>query len=350
MSTPFYTLALASTTVLTPSACLLRFAIPQELKATFQFTPGQHVSIRPALPNSEPISRPYSICELDDDFLTVVVKRVPNGIVSNFINDHFQAGRQVEMTAPKGKYTFVAQTPRSSLLLFATGSGITPIYSIIRAALLQDAAAKITLFYGNSTAEETIFYKELQALSAAHPTFKIHFFFSQEAEKRRIDQNNLSVLHQNGEIVLDKTAEILVYLCGVPAMMDNVKSFLLAKGVQENRIFHESFIKNNPPKTTSAPSTSPTKSHITVIIDKTKTEFMLDDQGESILEAANALGADLPHSCLGGICCSCRAKLLEGKVEMRENLALDVEEEKAGYILCCQARPKSEKVVISFDI
>jgi ring-1,2-phenylacetyl-CoA epoxidase subunit PaaE len=343
MSLDFYTLTLSNIEPLTPNAARLTFALPQAHKHLFTFLPGQHVSIRPNIPD-QVLSRPYSICELKADYLQVVVKRVKQGIVSNYIHDHFKIGRSVEMTLPKGKYFFDPKLHAKPLLLVATGSGITPIYSIIQAALAQDANRKIILLYGNSTREETIFLSEIEDLSIKHPSFKVHFFFSQEGQRQRIDAKAIQALKE-------QWTDAYIYLCGVPEMMDTVKQVLLEQGLSEERIFRESFIKKPVPKTETEPTPKTSlKSKVKVIIDKTSTEFELEYEGKSILETANALGADLPYSCLGGICCTCRAKLIEGKVEMKENLALDVNEERNGYILCCQSHPRSERVVISFDI
>ena len=355
MSIAFYPVKIKNIEALTPLSKKFVLEIPLEQRSLFKdWIAGQNVSVRVYLEDQK-ISRPYSIVDFDGEHLFLVVKQVQNGVASHHIHNNFQVDQTIEITAPKGKYLYTPED-HENLILFATGSGITPIYAMISKALAKNPNQNIRLFYGNSDPNETIFYSELKNLAEKYSNFKVYFFFSQVEKKQRISPASVKNLSES--LLFQGTK---YYLCGVPAMMENIRSFLIENNVKAEQIFQESFIKIANPVSTSKPenleqNNIEKKSKVEVIIDKIKTNFELEyelntfPEEKNILQTANALGADLPYSCLEGICCTCRAKLIEGKVEMKNNLALDVEEEKQGYILCCQSYPRSEKVVISFDL
>jgi ring-1,2-phenylacetyl-CoA epoxidase subunit PaaE len=287
------------------------------------------------------------------------VRKVAGGVFSNWINEHLQPGDTVNVMAPQGRF-FVpieAQAQRHHLGI-AGGSGITPILSIMKTVLAREPASRFTLIYGNRKLRSTMFKEELDDLKDKYMArLVIHHVFS--------DENSEMDLHM-GVMNRQKISEFLgtlvrpsgidhAYICGPFQMNDEAEAALLAAGVPEERIHIERFgIAQQASGQVGAvlhqaqPGDA-AKARITIVRDGLAREIAFSREQPSILDAASAAGLEVPFSCTSGVCGTCRAKLVEGKVRMERNFALDKKEVAAGYVLTCQAHPTTERVVLSFD-
>jgi ring-1,2-phenylacetyl-CoA epoxidase subunit PaaE len=259
---------------------------------------------------------------------------------------------------PTGKFhTELDPAQKKSYMAFAAGSGITPILSIIKTTLLTEPQSQFTLVYGNKTKNSIIFKEELQALKDKFiDRFRVYHILSQERtdaeiNNGRIDTDKLNLLFNK---VIDINTLDDIFLCGPEEMIFCIKGYLAGKGVPEEKVHFELFtvpghksaiVKR---ETTNADDNSP-KANVSVKLDGILFDFDLTYEGQSVLDAALRQGADLPYACKGGVCTTCKAKLTEGEVTMDVNWGLEPDEIAAGYILTCQAHPKTEKVVVDFD-
>ena len=344
MSVQFYPTTIQKIQRITPSSVGVYINYPAVADFNTHFQPGQNIAVRIQI-DGQTYARSYSLCPsaIPGTFY-IIVKKVHQGLLSNYINHELLPDQAVEITAPKGK--FVLNEGFNHYTFFATGSGITPIFTMMQSLVANQPTARLHLLFGNTTPEETIFYHELQQILKDHPQVDIHFFFSRQTGQpsQHIDAMTIEAVAKHYPILQAQA----FYLCGVVGMLENVKNILAQHHIEAEKIATEAFFKK---PTVAAPAAAPVKetSDVTVILDGVHTQFEMPRKEKTILEVANTLGADLPFSCLDGICCACRAKVVEGKVEMIENIGLDIYEERKGYVLTCQAQPRSEKVVISFD-
>ena len=332
-------------------ALVVTFDVPAELGTTFRFEPGQYLTLRSLVDGGE-LRRSYSICAAPGEALRVGVRRVPGGAYSNWLHEHLKPGDVIDVMEPQGRFgAALARRPRH-LLAVAGGSGITPILAILKAVLGGDAAAQATLLYGNRSAASTMFKEELEDLKNRHLTrLALHPVFSREVvdsplNAGRLDAAKLAVfLRLAGP--MDE-----VFVCGPHAMNDEVEAALLAHGIAPESIHVERF--GIPPTAADATLHVPkagdaTTARITIVRDGLTREVAFQPSDESILAAAGRAGLDVPYSCRSGVCATCRAKLLEGRVRMDRNFALEQAELDAGFVLTCQAHPLTERVVVSFD-
>ncbi len=331
----------------------IAFDIPAELQKEFRFIQGQNITIKTGLDETR---RSYSICSTPlDNELRVAVKKVTNGVFSTFAMEKLKNGDVLEVMSPTGTFfTEVKADNKKEYVFFAAGSGITPVISIIKTILKTEAKSSVTLIYGNKNVSSIIFKEELEALKDKHlERFTIYHILSRE--KTDSDFNN-------GRIDIDKCNHISrlinfnkvddFFICGPEQMIFNVKDFLKGWGIDSKKIHFELFTTPTREHTkiyTAVKEIPEEGSAITVTLDGRSFEFMLDYNGNTILDAALAEGADAPFACKGGVCCTCKAKLLEGKVEMESNYGLDKSELKAGFILTCQSHPRTKKVVVDYD-
>jgi ring-1,2-phenylacetyl-CoA epoxidase subunit PaaE len=335
----------------------IAFAVPQGLESTYlHFTQGQNITLRTAINGTE-IRRSYSICSSPDEHeLRIAVKQIPEGLFSTFANEQLKPGDKLEVLPPSGRFfTPLNSASRKNYLAFAAGSGITPILSIIKTTLLKEPHSQFTLVYGNRGRNQILFREALEAIKNKYmDRFRMVHILSRERTdiplfSGRIDQEKCARL--NGSVLeLNKVDE--VFLCGPEAMIFDLRKYLEAQGIDPKKIHFELF--TTPGQTTVATTSgseaaSGLQSKVTVKLDGITFDFDLPYEGASILDAALAQGADLPYACKGGVCCTCRAKLMGGKVEMDANYALEPDELEAGYILTCQAHPRSDKVTVDFD-
>lgn len=351
----FYNLQVKEIVRETPEAVSVIFDIPENLKDIFRYTQGQYLTFRKVI-SGEDIRRSYSLSSspATDKFLRVAIKQIDGGKFSTYANQELKAGDTLETMAPMGGFfTEIIPTQRKHYVFFAAGSGITPVLSIIKTALEVEDNSTATLVYGNKNSETTIYRDELNQLADANgDRFDLHYVLSRE---------NTADPMQNGRISSSKCDELAsissklyqgseYFLCGPKAMIDDISAHLEAKGVEKKRIHFELFSAPVSAPTTSVDGSEEFTSHVTVIMDDEQFEFDLSSKGESILDASVDAGIDAPFSCKGAVCCTCKAKVIEGSARMAMNYALDDGEVEEGYILTCQAHPTSEKLVVDYDV
>jgi len=329
----------------TDDAVLVSFDVPPELAETFRFAPGQYLTLR----HGE-LRRSYSICAAPGECLRVGVRRVAGGAFSSWLHGELKAGDTLAVMQPQGRFgAALAARPRH-VLAVAGGSGITPILAVLKTAL--GAGSHCTLLYGNRTPASTMFKEEIEDLKNRYlARLAVHPVFSRE----RVD----SPLN-SGRLDGEKIATFLrlagpvdeAFVCGPHAMNDEVEAALLGAGIGAGRIHVERF--GVPPSAADATLHAPragdaTSAHIVVVRDGVTREvgFLPDD--ESLLAAMSRAGLDVPYSCRSGVCATCRAKLVEGRVRMDRNFALEAADLAAGFVLTCQSHPLTERVVVSFD-
>ena len=333
----------------------IAFEIPEEAQKEFQFVQGQNITIR-TFNDGEETRRSYSICSSPlENELRVAVKKVEGGLFSTFANEQLKKGDELEVLPPTG--TFFPKsipTDRNDYVFFAAGSGITPILSIIKTILLTQQHSSVTLIYGNKNLQSIIFKEEIEALKDKYlRKFRVYYILSREKTEAdfnygRIDESKCNHLSKliNFNIIDD------FFICGPEKMIYTVKDFLCGWGIDPERIHFELFTTPTREHTKiyeTVAQTSEEGSEITVKIDGRSFDFNLDFNGKTILDAGLAQGADLPFACKGGVCCTCKAKLIEGEVEMEANYGLEKSEVKEGFILTCQSHPRTKKVVVDYD-
>lgn len=357
MTPKFHSLKISDIRQETEDCVSVAFEVPNELKKDYQFIQGQYLTLKTTI-NEEEVRRSYSICASPlDNELRVAIKRVKEGIFSNHANDNFKIGDNVEVMTPMGKfYTELNVNNAKNYLAFAGGSGITPMLSILKTVLLTQPNSKFTLIYGNQN-RSTIIFKELidglknkfmQNLSVYHilsneltdvPVFsglmtkeKCAFFFEKLIDLKNIDD---------------------CFICGPEPMMDSVESALIEAKMESKKIHIERFTPSSNIKQKEVEVETQDEnleSSVSIQVDGVMFDLKVKYKGESILDAALKAGADLPFACKGGVCCTCRAKVIEGAVNMDVNYALEADEVENGFVLTCQSHPKTEKVVIDFDV
>jgi ring-1,2-phenylacetyl-CoA epoxidase subunit PaaE len=357
MSIHFHKLAVKEVNKETSDCVSVLFEIPAELKDTFQFKQGQSLTMRTTI-NGEEVRRTYSICSTPlENKWRVAIKKVTGGLFSTFANDQLKKGDILEVMPPIGKF-HVELNPanKKNYLAVAAGSGITPVISIIKTTLYTEPLSTFTLVYGNRSRSSIIFFEELEALKNKYlQRFNFINILSRERTDAtvnfgRINKEKLDELSK----LINYTAIDDTFICGPEEMIFAVKDFLTAKGIDKKKIHFELFSTPGQQRMTGNQSQaavdSGPKSKITIKLDGRSFDFDLSLISDtSILDAALKQGADLPFACKGGVCCTCKAKLVEGEVSMDVHWGLEEEEVEQGYILTCQSHPKTEKVVVDFD-
>lgn len=359
----FYPLSISNIYRETRDAVSITLSVPDELKNTFHYEQGQYLVFKTQV-NGEEIRRSYSICSsVNDDLLHVGIKQVHQGIFSSLANSEFKTGDVLEVMPPQGYFgsaltNIIDETPNKHVLAVAAGSGITPILSIIKTCLEQDETSQVTLIYGNRSTASSMFRNTLEDLKNAYmDRFNLVFIFSRESQdidlyNGRIDADKCERLLNQLMNVSDLAA---AFICGPQEMTEQVSKSLIHQGLNKQKVHYELFHTDtdNSDKRQSRQTNTAAKmkntSDITVIHDGRQMQFELAHNTKSILEAGNDIGADLPYSCTAGVCSTCKAKVLEGDVEMDVNFALEDYEVEAGYVLSCQCYPISRKVVLSYD-
>jgi ring-1,2-phenylacetyl-CoA epoxidase subunit PaaE len=350
----FHTLKVKDIKRETSEAVSVAFEIPAQQQPEYQFKQGQYITLKLNI-NGEEIRRSYSICSSPyDKELRVAVKEVAGGKASTFINRELKIGSNMEVMTPMGSFhSVLSGANKKKYILFAGGSGITPMMSIIKSVLYVEKQSNITLIYANKNELSTIFKNELDALSLSNPNLKVVYVFDEP-------QTKISDL-QTGIITSDKALSLIetyggvnadeYFICGPGAMMENVKTTLETLKVESGKIHIEYFnaVIDAVNKAENNTIGANVKSNVTVLQYGIETNFDLQTGGISLLDAAIEAGVDAPFSCKGAVCCTCRAKVLEGKVKMDANFALTDAEVEEGFILTCQAHPLTEKVVIDYD-
>ncbi len=350
--TDFHALRIKDVKRETEDTVSIAMDIPDQLKKLFAYKAGQYLTFKKRI-NGEEVRRSYSLCSspVSDEEWRIAVKKVENGKFSSFANDYLAEGDILEVMPPLGNfYTEVKEGQKKNYTAFAAGSGITPVISIIKTVLNVENESVFTLYYGNRNANSIIFKEELDALKSQFgDRFNLLYVLSQDQSMGsffgRINAERCDEF-QGSEPAFYNADEY--FLCGPEEMIFSVKDKLSENGVDQAKIHFELFTTPVAAEDENE-ITEEVDSEVTVIMDGEDFTYNLNTSGDSILDAAMDAGADVPFSCKGAVCCTCRAKVMEGSVKMSMNYALTDDEVEEGYVLTCQAHPTSEKVVIDYD-
>ncbi|HXU98152.1 MAG TPA: 1,2-phenylacetyl-CoA epoxidase subunit PaaE [Jiangellaceae bacterium] len=347
----FHRLRVASVERLTDDAVAVTFDVPQHLGADYAFTAGQHVNV--SVPGGDGIRRSYSICAPQGSgLLRIAIKRIPDGTFSSFALGALSPGDELDVMTPAGRFTPDLDVGNAKhYVAVAAGSGITPVISIIGSILQVEPASRVTLVYGNRTSQTVMFLDELSDLKDVYPD-RLHLVhvLSREARETdllsgRIDEARLERFL--GTLIPPETVDEW-YLCGPLELVTTARRVLLAHGVDRARVHSELFHVGEPPP--PPPLDRPaTLSVVSAVLDGRRSTVELADPDETVLEAVLRVRNDAPFACKGGVCGTCRAKLLDGKLDMERNFALEEDEVQAGYVLTCQSHPSTPEVSLDYD-
>ncbi|MEP6562383.1 MAG: 1,2-phenylacetyl-CoA epoxidase subunit PaaE [Nakamurella sp.] len=352
----FHQLQVASVERLTEDAVAVTFDVPAELREEFRFNPGQHLSVKAAALGDD-VRRNYSICTpATGGPLRIGVKRIPDGVFSSYAADRLQPGDVLDVMTPSGTFS----TPLDPLqakryVAVAAGSGITPVLSILASVLEVEPASTAALIYVNRRTSTIMFLEELEDLKNLYPArFQLIHVLGQELTEVEMLSGRLDV-ERLGRILdtilpVDDVDEW--FLCGPLAMTDAVRGVLLERDVDAARVHRELFhlgvpLPRRPPIVD--PGTPVAGSNVTVILDGRSLSFTLPADGDSILDATLRARSDAPYACKNAVCGTCRARVVEGRVEMDSNYALEPDEVSRGFVLTCQSHPVTDRVVVDFD-
>jgi len=354
----FHTLTIREVRPETRDTVSVSFAVPAELKDSFRYTQGEHLVMRTFI-DGEEVRRSYSICTaVSDDDLRVAIKRIPGGLFSSFANEQLKAGDTLEVMPPAGHFSIPLDPARAgNYLAVAAGSGITPILSIVKTTLETEPDSRFTLIYGNRSSASTIFREQLEDLKNQYlERLNLIFVFSREQQdidlyNGRIDAAKCDALFSRW---VDAPNLDAAFICGPVEMTEAVRDALRRHDLIAERIHFELFTAGNAGAEKRAAREAAARvegavSQVTVVSDGRSMTFDLARNTQSVLDAGNVHGMDLPYSCKAGVCSTCKCKVVEGEVEMDANFALEDYEVAAGYVLSCQAFPVSDKVVLDFD-
>ncbi len=355
MTPKFHALRVADVRQETDDTVSVAFEIPADLLSDYVYKAGQYLTLRTMI-NGEDTRRSYSICKAPfENEWRVAIKRIEDGLFSSWATTGLKSGDVLDVMTPMGHFVLTPDAAtQKSYVLFAAGSGITPIIAIAKTILSEEPESDVTLVYGNKGFASIIFREELEGLKNNYmDRFRLIHVLSRESlgnplQKGRIDREKVDKLCKaffGGQTIGG------VFVCGPEPMIHAVKDGMMDFGVDERNIHFELFATSIPKKTVEKTvSDEPgISSNVSIIIDGDQIDLALESNGETILDAAHKAGADLPFACKGGVCCTCKAKIIEGSVNMRINYALTDEEVKQGYILACQSHPTSQVLKIDFD-
>lgn len=357
MSTVFHLLRIADVRREIDDAVSLRFELPDALRETFRFTPGQHLTLRTDL-DGEDLRRNYSICAAPHDGeLRVAIKQVAGGRFSTWANQALAPGDVLEVMPPHGSFTWTFDPARRATYAgFAGGSGITPILSLLKTALTVEPGSDFVLLYGNRASNSIMFLEDLAALNNHFiDRLQIYHFLEDEEEdvallNGRLDSGKIAEVFG---ALIDPKAIDAAFICGPGPMMEAVEAGLVAAGVPEQRILIERFTIG-PPSAAQRDAARAVERQaaglkVRITLDGRRRTLSFDAGKGSILENARAAGLPAPFACKAGVCATCRARLLSGEVHMKANYGLSGEEVAQGYVLTCQAVPLTDGVTLDYD-
>ncbi len=351
----FHSLTVSDVHKETDDSVAVTFAVPDSLKDDYQFTQGQHLTLKTII-NGEECRRSYSICAgADEGVLRVAIKAIPEGVFSGYANNNLAVGTAIDVMTPMGHF-FTELNPDSTKTYvgFAAGSGITPLLSIIKTTLAREPKSRFHLFYGNKSVSSIMFREELEDIKNRYMTrFSVTHILSREYQETelffgRIDGEKAKKL-LSALCPLDTVDD--VFLCGPQNMIEDVVKTFEADGFSKDHLHYELFYTDAAPAVQRIVKVESVKnaSRVSIILNGVQTEFDLPFNTDTILDAAQKQGADVPFACKSGVCCTCRAKVKEGKVDMAVNYALEPHEVDEGFVLTCQTRPLTDRVVIDYD-
>jgi ring-1,2-phenylacetyl-CoA epoxidase subunit PaaE len=351
----FHRLAVSDLRREASDAVSMTFAIPRELSDDYAFDPGQYLTLRTVL-DGEEVRRSYSICSgPDDGEIRIAVKKIDGGAFSSWAADELKAGDELDVMMPTGRFG-VAHAPDEArtYIGFAAGSGITPILSIVKGVLAREPDSRFFLFYGNRSTAGMLFREALEELKDRFMQ-RLSVFHVISGEEQdipilygRLDGNKVRALLRS---LVPATSVDHIFICGPSGMSEDIEATCRDIGIAEDRIHVERFVSEfggKPRPKMVVLASAPPKAFASLVIDGKRREVPVAE-GEAILDAALRAGMDLPFACKGGMCSTCRAKLVEGEAQMEVNYSLEPWELKAGFILTCQARPTTDRVVVDYD-
>ena len=340
----------------TADAVCIAFDVPPELRDAFAYAPGQFLTLRTTLDGAE-IRRCYSICSgLDDDELCVGIRRVPQGLFSHHANTTLHPGDSIEVLPPEGRFGAPLAPDQARLhVAFAAGSGITPILAILKTVLRREPHSRFILLYGNRSTASIMFHETLEDLKDRYlDRLSVFHVLSREEQdipllSGRLDGAKVRELLPR---LVSPAAIDHAYICGPASMNEEVAAALAELGVRPERVHRERFaLPGQPPPAPprhTPQANAPAFATATIIHDGKSNEVAIAE-GESVLDAGIRAGLNLPWSCHGGMCSTCRARLREGTVTMTQNYALEPWELAAGYVLTCQSHPTAPHVTVDYD-
>lgn len=357
MSVSFHRLTIAEVVDETSEARSIRFDVPVELDETFRFRPGQHLTLKVEI-GGEEVRRNYSLCVAPQDGqVMVTVKRIAGGLFSNWANDQLKPGDAVEVMPPHGSFTWEFMAGAANHYVgFAGGSGITPVISLLKTALLTEPESRFTLFYGNRDSNSIIFLEALAQLKNRFmDRLEVHHFLAEEAEEFELFNGMLdrAKCDEILETLIDPADAAAFFICGPGPMMDAAEEALLARGVAKELIHLERFTADRPAEALQAQLAELSRGaaglSMLVTLDGRKRRVAFDAAAGNILDSARAAGLPAPFACKAGVCATCRARVVSGEVEMAARYGLTDEEVAAGYVLTCQSVPKGSGVELDYD-
>lgn len=360
VSAPVYNLTISRTRAEANDTLWVEFEVPPKLKSKFIFRQGQHLTFVATI-NGTDTRRSYSICSAVGGPLAVAIKRVEGGAFSCHAHAEFRPGVQVRVLPPQGQFrSSLAPENDKDYLCIAAGGGITPVISIVQTILETEPASRVTLLYGNRRSQDVIFRERLLWLKNAHlARFQWLNIFSRETQAAPILSGRINNRKgaQLNRCLIDIAGYDEFFLCGPEAMMSEVARGLRAEGIEEAKIHYELFFtsaedarKVLDKHRERARQFGGLTTEVCVRSGGREIVFELAADGENILDGALDAGLALPFSCKKGVCATCKARLVEGEVDMDIHHALAPEEVAQGYLLTCQAHPISKRVMVDFDV
>ena len=350
----FHSLTVSDKSNETVDSVRISLHVPDDVRSEFDFLPGQHLPIQIEV-DGKPVRRTYSICSTPGNgTLQLGIRIQPGGIFSGYVAETVQAGDVLQVMPPFGQFhASIDPDNKKTYVAFASGSGITPILSILSSALEQEQGSRFLLFYGNRRQNTTMFIDDLYALKNRFPErLQLYFLFTREEQEYPIF---------SGRLDIDKTGELYkkfcgglepdeAFICGPDTMIESVRTALLDLGMDGETVHVERY--GAPRKKPRGMATEAADEHdcsITVVMDGHKKSFQMSSGGSSIVDAAAVQGIELPFSCKAGVCATCRTHVRDGQVRMDTNYGLESWEVEAGYVLACQSHPVSDKVTLDYD-
>ena len=342
----------------TKDCSVVTFDIPDDLKTSFKYNQGQYLTLKAIIDDQE-VRRSYSLCSSPiDNKWQVAIKKINGGLFSTFVNDNLKTGDLIDVMPPNGKFFTPINTEKAkNYIFFAAGSGITPILSIIKTHLAAEPKATFKLFYLNRTVKSIVFKEEIEQLKNKY-FGRLEIFHFLTKEFRNIELLNGRFTSEKLQTLTKSIIDIAntdeCFICGPEEMIFLIKDELVAAGLDKDKIHFELFSSGNTvsdkARIKNIIEHKIQGTEITIIDGGKEFHFTMDDEFDNILDGALAAGADLPFACKGGVCCTCRCKLISGTAEMKVNYALDENEVAKGLILSCQAVPTSKNVVVEFGV
>jgi ring-1,2-phenylacetyl-CoA epoxidase subunit PaaE len=349
----FYPLTVKAIDEITDDSVAITFDVPAELAAEYEFTAGQHLTVRRT---GDDIRRSYSICSpAGSGVLRIAVKRIPGGDFSSYASKALKVGDTIDVMTPLGRFGTPLDPAHAKHYAFiAAGSGITPVLSLVATILRVEPASRVTLLYGNRTAGSVMFSDDLADLKDryAERLHLVHVLSRESTDVElfsgRIDKDRLGRMI---DTILPVKSVDEWFLCGPYAMVVGAQELLIDQGVAREEVHAELFHVGDeaPVARVEETTTDAEAAEVTVILDGRRSTFPLGEHGKAVLDATLAVRTDAPLACKGGVCGTCRAKVVDGTVRMDTNWALEPDEIRAGYVLTCQSHPTSEKVTLDFD-